>query len=72
MVPDLTYDGLAVADGMTANVKLAQLMLEGDSWMPAQRETERRDLLEYCKLDTEAMVRLLEKLEELAGEGERA
>ena len=66
MVPDLTYDGLAVADGMTASVKLAQLMLEGDSFTPAQREAERRDLLEYCKLDTEAMVRLLEKLEELA------
>ena len=68
MVPDLTYDGLAVADGMTASVKLAQLMLEEDSLTPAQREAERRALLEYCKLDTEAMVRLLERLEELAVE----
>ena len=55
---------------MTASVKLAHLMLEEDSLTPDQREAERRDLLEYCKLDTEAMVRLLEKLEELAVEGE--
>ena len=40
-------------------------MLEADSLTPEQRETERRDLLEYCKLDTEAMLRLPEKLEEL-------
>lgn len=63
---------MAVTDGMTASVKLAQLMLEGDSLTPAQREAERRDLLENWKLDTEAMVRSLEKLEELAVEGERA
>ena len=30
-------------------------------------EQTRRNLLEYCKLDTYAMVKVLEKLQEVAG-----
>ena len=49
-------------------------MPERDGWnrMPETfsdevRAAERRALLAYCKLDTLAMVRLLGRLEELAG-----
>ena len=35
---------------------------------PEERETVRRQLLEYCGLDTLAMVKVWEKLRELAGE----
>ena len=52
---------------MAASVELAQLMLRGDSMADEEREAKRAALLEYCKLDTLAMVRLLERLEELAG-----
>jgi predicted RecB family nuclease len=66
LVPDLSYQGLEVADGMTASVELARMMLEADSMTDEDRLAKRAALLEYCKLDTWAMVRLLERLEELA------
>ena len=72
LVPDLTYEGMEVADGMTASVRLITMMLEGDSWSAEKLEAERQALLEYCKLDTWAMVKLLEKLESLASDGGRA
>jgi len=67
LVPELTYEGMDVADGMTASVRLARLILEPDTFSEEAREAERRALLEYCKLDTLAMVRLLERLEGLVG-----
>ncbi|MBI2688251.1 MAG: DUF2779 domain-containing protein [Acidobacteria bacterium] len=56
LVPDLSYDDLAIAGGETAVMKFAQLAL-GEIAGTAADQT-RRDLLEYCKLDTLAMVRL--------------
>lgn len=67
LVPELTYQGMEVADGMTASVRLARLILEPDTFSDEDREAERRALLQYCKLDTLAMVRLLARLEGLAG-----
>jgi CRISPR/Cas system-associated exonuclease Cas4 (RecB family) len=63
LVPDLSYEGLEIADGDTAMVTYA-LMAKG---MMGQEEMEqkRAGLLEYCMLDTLAMVRLHEKLSEL-------
>ena len=72
MVPDLTYEGMEVADGMTASVRLITMMLEGDSWPAGKLESERKVLLEYCEMDTWAMVKLLEKLEELVSKGGKA
>jgi len=69
LVPDLTYEGMEVADGMTASARLARVILEADAMSPVQRAAQREALLSYCKLDTLAMVRLLERLEELAGTG---
>jgi len=64
LIPDLSYDGLAVRDGEMAITRFAQMArgeIVGDA-IP----TTRTDLLEYCKLDTAAMVRLHEKLTQLA------
>ena len=59
MVPDLSYDNLAIADGEMAMIAYASLskMDDGD-----EKKKIRQDLLEYCRLDTLAMVRIWEKL----------
>lgn len=52
VMPDLTYDKLAVKEGQTASLLFQQMMAEPDKdWTK-----ERNDLLEYCCLDTFAMV----------------
>jgi CRISPR/Cas system-associated exonuclease Cas4 (RecB family) len=66
LVPDLTYEDLAVADGMVASVELAHLILNGDRMTEDERNSKREELRAYCRMDTWAMVRLLERLEELA------
>ena len=68
LVPELGYDGMEVADGQTASVELARLMRDGDRLPPDERAAKRKALLDYCELDTWAMVRLVERLEELARE----
>jgi len=70
LVPDLTYEGLAVADGMTASVQLASLLTDEGVLSVEETGADRDDLLEYCRLDTLAMVRLLGRLEELATRSE--
>ena len=65
LVPDLSYDALEVSGGMTASVEIARLMRDGHEWEPEVLADKRAALLEYCKLDTWAMVRLVERLEEL-------
>ncbi|MDP2958766.1 MAG: DUF2779 domain-containing protein [Longimicrobiales bacterium] len=65
LVPELGYDGMEVSDGMTASVELARLMRDGHLLPPEARAAKRGALLEYCELDTWAMVRLVERLEEL-------
>ncbi len=57
---DLSYDGLAIADGDTAVAKFAR-MARGEITGDAAGEV-RQALLEYCKRDTLAMVRLHERL----------
>jgi hypothetical protein len=68
LVPDCSYDGLEVNDGLVASVRIARMLFAGEDLEPAERERMRGDLLEYCKLDTWAMVRLLQRLRELAGQ----
>jgi hypothetical protein len=62
LVPDLSYDGLVISDGAKAMRAYIDLEQEKD---PGRIEAVRNDLWEYCKLDTLAMVRILEKLEEI-------
>jgi hypothetical protein len=64
MVPDLTYDDLAIVDGMVASVEIARLLFVAHK--VRDRDQLRRDLLAYCERDTWAMVRLLDRLREMA------
>ncbi len=64
LVPQMSYKDLAIGEGHTATVRLEQL---AKGALDAAAITAiRRALLEYCKLDTWAMVLLKRKLEELA------
>lgn len=66
LVPDLTYEGLEIAEGETASLVLARLLFDGDGWTAAERRRQRAALLAYCERDTLAMVKLLERLRVLA------
>ena len=68
LVPDLSYAGLEVTDGDTATTRFAR-MARGEIAGEAAART-RRQLLDYCRMDTFAMVRLHETLCRLAS-GER-
>ena len=61
IVPDLTYEGLTVANGTDAMVAFEEMLnlLRGP-----KRDKLRDEMLRYCKLDTLAMVRIFEKMEE--------
>ncbi|MCX6683258.1 MAG: DUF2779 domain-containing protein [Methanoregula sp.] len=65
LVPDLSYEGLEIADGDTALVTFA-MMAQG-KMDTGEMERKRAALLEYCKRDTLAMVRLHEVLHEFCG-----
>jgi hypothetical protein len=58
MVPDLSYESLEIKEGGTASGVYYQLRDQTEDIQSKQRV----HLLEYCKLDTLAMVRLLEQL----------
>lgn len=62
LAPDMKYDG-EVADGAAAMDAFARMRETAD---PTEREKLRRNLLDYCELDTLAMVRILEKVREAA------
>jgi len=64
LVPTLTYSDLEIANGDTAITRFAR-MARGEITGP-DIVTTREHLLRYCDRDTEAMVRLHEKLAELS------
>jgi len=64
LVPDLTYHDLAIVDGQVASVEIARLLFVAH--LVEDRDQLRRDLLAYCERDTWAMVRLVQRLRELA------
>jgi predicted RecB family nuclease len=64
LVPDLSYNGLAIRNGDLAITRFAR-MARREITGP-EIETTRQQLLEYCKLDTLAMVRLHQKLASIA------
>lgn len=63
LVPDLSYEGLDIAHGGMAMEAYHRMCTVVDS---QEVERIRTALLEYCKLDTLAMVRILERLRELS------
>jgi len=70
LVPDLSYAGLNIGNGGTAVARFAR-MAKGEITGDAAQET-RRQLLEYCNMDTYAMVKLHEVLVGLANSNGRA
>ena len=60
LVPGLGYDGMAIGNGLDASAVFAG-MARG-KYSRGEMEEVRRQLLEYCCLDTMAMVRLEEGL----------
>ncbi len=62
LVPDLSYKGMAVSGGGEAMYVYSGLHLIKDL---EQVKQIRKDLLEYCKLDTLGMVKVLEKIKQL-------
>jgi len=61
LVPGMGYDGLEIANGGLASLKLRRLMFDSDV-PPAERERTREALRQYCAVDTLGVVRLLERL----------
>ena len=60
LVPEMTYEGMEVANGQAAG--LARESLVRGDLNSDERERVRKALLAYCAQDTLAMVRLLERL----------
>ena len=62
LVSELSYDKLEIKEGGTASNTFLSMVngtFEGDI------DQKRKQLLEYCKQDTYAMVKILEKLQDL-------
>jgi hypothetical protein len=62
LVPELSYDNLEINEGGLASIAYESLQTETDLMFIAEI---KQQLLEYCKLDTLGMVRILEKLENI-------
>ena len=60
LLPEMTYEGMEVADGTDAGLAWESLIRGGLD--QTERDRIRKALLDYCGQDTLAMVRLLEKL----------
>ncbi len=69
LVPEFSYEGLDIAKGDDAANALAELLFGSDDLLPLERSAKREALLEYCKLDTLAMVKILHRLRVLAAAG---
>ena len=61
IIPEFTYEGMEVANGTDAMGAFIR-MLE----MPAgiEKEKLRKEMLDYCKLDTLAMVKIFNQMRE--------
>ncbi len=62
LVPELSYQDLEIQEGMTASNNWGK-MIKGEV-QKEERDRIYEDLLNYCELDTLAMVKILEKLKE--------
>jgi len=63
LIPELSYDELEVTDGGAASAAWLRMMASEDA---GEKERLRQALLDYCHLDTLAMVRILEWLRKRA------
>ena len=62
LVPELSYDNLEIHEGGSAMSSYEELIYEKDNDKISQ---VRNNLLEYCKMDTFAMVKIVEALRKL-------
>ena len=62
LVPEMSYDKLEIKEGGTASLAFENLYYEEDIF---KREQIGKNLLEYCKMDTLAMVEVFNKLEQV-------
>lgn len=62
LIPAMSYEGMQVSNGSEAPLAYFKMSETHDA---GEREKIRKDLLEYCKLDTFAMVKILEKLRKM-------
>jgi predicted RecB family nuclease len=67
MVPGYDYSDLAIGEGETASATFVGIV-EGRV-VDDELDEVRSELLEYCKRDTEAMVRIWQRLESIAANG---
>ena len=63
LVPELTYDCMEVSDGGMAMEAYARMC---KSEIPKELAQIRKALLDYCRLDTLGMMRILEAMDRLA------
>jgi hypothetical protein len=61
LLPEMSYEGMEVANGQAAG--LAWEAMIGGSCSEVERQTKRKALLAYCGQDTLALVKLLERLQ---------
>jgi hypothetical protein len=66
LVPDLGYEPLEISQGQIASALLHRLLFLQEPTDPAELAALRQSLLDYCALDTLALVRLRETLDDLA------
>jgi len=66
LVPELSYEGLAVSDGSMASLLLDRLLFGGGAMADDEGRRVRQDLLSYCALDTLGTARLYERLHQIA------
>lgn len=69
LVPHLSYQGLTIGKGDVAAAELYRIMFSGAEMPDSEREYVIEALLEYCRLDTEAMVQLHDTLIALSRDG---
>ncbi len=63
LVPELSYASLAINDGGKATSEWGSMVFEITD--ETEKETIRKQLLEYCKLDTLAMVEIYRKIKDM-------
>jgi hypothetical protein len=66
LVPILSYHDLRICDDATAQAVLERLLLREASVSPEEQDALRQQLLTHCKLDTLAMLKLLQVLLDVA------
>jgi len=68
LVPELSYSDLDIKEGGTASAEYLRMINQATSSEDSAHI--RRSLLEYCKLDTLAMVRIWDALERISSLGD--